>query len=102
MLGFSTTLAFEGCPTKKNVVGKVRRVIQLVYNHFKIRLVQTQAASTQLLGETMGSYHLLELAERIGMSANVTRHAFFFPKSLFQFSAGVKKWSKINSTKMYS
>ena len=101
MLGFSTTLAFEGCPTRKSVVGKVRRVMQLVYNHFKIRLVQTQAASTQLLGETMGSYHLLELAERIGMSANVTRHAFFL-NSLFQSSAGVKKWSKINSTKMYS
>ena len=85
------------------MVGKVRRVMQLVYNHFKIRLAQTQAASSQLLGKTMGCYHLLELAERIGMSTNVTRHAiFFFPNSLFQSSAGVKKWSKINSTKMYS
>lgn len=86
------------------MVGKVRRVMQLVYNHFKIRLAQTQAATSQLLGETMGCYHLLELAERIGMSANVTRHAifFFFSNSLFQSSAGVKKWSKINSTKMYS
>ena len=76
--------------------------MQLVDNQFKIRFVQTQAANTQLLRETMGSYHLLELAERIGMSANVTRHAFFFSNSLFQSSAGVKKWSKINSTKMYS
>lgn len=101
MLDFSTILAFEGCPTRKNVVGKVRRVKQLVYNHFKIRVVQPRAAGAQLFGETMSAYHLLELAEQIGMSANVTGHAFLF-QSLFQFSAGVKKGSKINPSKMHS